>query len=375
RRFTMRAFAVVPETGKAEVVGADEPGLTGPTDVKLRVLDVGICGTDREIAAGEYGTPPEGDDRLIIGHESVAQVVEVGAGVERLSAGDLVVPSVRRPCPHAYCTACQNDQQDFCYTGDFTERGIKERHGFLAEYIVDEPQYLTKLTPELRDVGVLIEPLTIAEKALTQIWGVQQRLPWACAIDPTSRPSQGCNALVLGAGPVGLLGAMALAESGFRTHVYSREPAGGPRSQLVESFGGRYLSSADHAVDDLPTTMGGIDVVYEATGASKLAFDVLEELGTNGVYVFTGVPGRKHPFEVNGAKIMRNLVLKNQVVFGTVNAGSEAFESAVDRLGRFMTRWPDAVRGLITRRWPLEEVDRLLNDPGPGIKHVVALAE
>ncbi|MEM6331211.1 MAG: hypothetical protein AAF790_13305, partial [Planctomycetota bacterium] len=123
-----------------------------------------------------------------------------------------------------------------------------------------------------------------------------------------------------------------------------------------------------------PGEAGGIDVVYEATGASKLAFDVLRVLGTNGVYVFTGVPGRKHPFEINGAAIMRNLVLKNQVVFGTVNAGQDAFRSAAARLERFMQKWPDAVRGLITRRWPLAEVDRLLTDPGPGIKHVATIA-
>lgn len=369
----MQAFAVFPESGQARVIEKDEPTVATPSGVKLRMLEVGICGTDREIAAGEYGTPPSGADHLVLGHESLAEVIEAGADAG-LSPGDLVVPTVRRPCPHDYCTACQNDQQDFCYTGEFTERGIKEQHGFLSELIVEEAQYLCAVPPKLRDVAVLVEPLTIAEKAIAQLWRVQQRLPWACAIDPASRPSQGCSALVLGAGPVGLLGAMALAESGFHTFVYSREPDGGPRSKLVESIGGRYLSSEDYKTDELPGVMHGIDVVYEATGASALAFDVLKSLGTNGVYMFTGVPGRKHPFEIDGATIMRNLVLKNQVVFGTVNASKEAFTSAIARLDRFMDKWPDAVRSLITRRWPLAEVDRLLSDPGPGIKHVASLS-
>ena len=370
----MRAFAVFPESGQSRVIDVDEPQVTTSDEVKLRVLDVGICGTDREIAAGDYGTAPIGVDHLILGHESLAEVVEAGADAG-FSPGDLVVPTVRRPCPHEYCTACQNQQQDFCYTGDFTERGIKQRHGFMSQLVVEKAEFLKPMPAGLRDVGVLVEPLTIAEKALAQIWRVQQRLPWACAIDPTARPSQGCSALVLGAGPVGLLGAMALVESGFHTHVYSREPVGGPRSQLVESFGGRYLTSVDFKVEYLPGELHGIDVVYEATGASALAFDVLRVLGTNGVYVFTGVPGRKHPFEIDGATIMRNLVLKNQVVFGTVNAGPEAFQSAIDRLGRFMQAWPDAVRSLITRRWPLAEVDRRLTEPGPGIKHVACIDE
>ncbi|MEM9185328.1 MAG: glucose 1-dehydrogenase [Planctomycetota bacterium] len=370
----MRAFSVASATRSAAVCELDEPTLTASDSVKLKVLEVGICGTDREIAAGDYGTPPDGDNYLVLGHESLAEVVEAGDGVEGFAPGDLVVPSVRRPCPHDWCTACQNGQQDFCYTGDFTERGIKQRHGYMAEFVVEQARYLTALPAELRGIGVLVEPLTIAEKALSQVWRVQQRLPWACAIDPTSRPSQGCNALVLGAGPVGLLGAMALAESGFCTHVYSREAHGGPRSQMVEAFGGRYLSSEEFSVDDLPREMGGVDVVYEATGASKLAFDVLRVLGTNGVYIFTGVPGRKHPFELDGAAIMRNLVLKNQVVFGTVNAGQEAFASAAERLQRFQQKWPDAINAVISRRWPLDEVDRLLTDPGPGIKHVASIS-
>ncbi|MEM6330058.1 MAG: alcohol dehydrogenase catalytic domain-containing protein, partial [Planctomycetota bacterium] len=253
----MRAFAIFPASREARVISAAEPPAPPAEAVRLKMLEVGVCGTDREIAAGDYGTPPAGEDHLVLGHESLAEVADVGAGVQGLAVGDLVVPSVRRPCPHRWCTACQNGQQDFCYSGDFTERGIKQRHGYMAERVVERAEFLTAVPSGLRDVAVLIEPLTIAEKALTQIWGVQQRLPWACAIDPTARPSQGCNALVLGAGPVGLLGAMALAESGFRTHVYSREPLGGPRSKLVESFGGRYLSAEDFQVDDLPGEAGG----------------------------------------------------------------------------------------------------------------------
>ena len=369
----MRAFAVDVRQRLAAVIQTDAPILTTPSDVELRMLEVGICGTDREIARFEYGTPPPGEDRLVIGHESLAEVLEVGPEVADLTPGDLVVPSVRRPCASPNCSACRGGRQDFCYTGEFTERGIKEASGYLAERVVEDARYLTRVPAELREVAVLVEPLTIAEKAIAQVWQVQQRLPWACGVAQDSRPAQGCSALVLGAGPVGLLGAMALAESGFHTFVYSREPEGGARSKLVESFGGRYVSAQTTTIDELPPLLGGVDIVYEATGASGLAFDVLRVLGENGVYIFTGVPGRKHPFEIEAGTIMKNLVLKNQVLFGTVNAGAESFAAAIARLGRFMKKWPDVVRGLITRRWPLEETGRLLADPGPGVKHVVSL--
>jgi threonine dehydrogenase-like Zn-dependent dehydrogenase len=166
---------------------------------------------------------------------------------------------------------------------------------------------------------------------------------------------------------------MALAESGFQTFVYSREATGGPRSKVVEGFGSRYLSAEDVAVDDLDGLLNGIDIVYEATGASALAFRVLKVLGTNGVFVFTGVPGRKHPVEIETGTIMRNLVLKNQVLFGTVNADASAFESAAGRLKRCLQKWPHAVHLLISKRWPLEEVPKLLTEQVPGIKHVVSV--
>jgi len=370
----MQAVAVFPKRKSVELIEASEPQLTYGAQLDLKVLNVGICGTDREIAEGHYGTPPKGEDHLILGHEAFCEVVAVGDQTGNIQVGDLVVPSVRRPCTQPDCVACQNGRQDFCDNGNFTERGIKELHGFMAERIVEDVRFVTKVPASLRKFAVLIEPLTVAEKALTQIWQVQQRLPWACSIDPDDRDARGCSALVLGAGPVGLLGAMALVDSGFKTFVYSREPAGGPRSNVVEGFGARYLSSQDAAIEDLDNMIKGIDVVYEATGASALSFRVLKELGTNGVFVFTGVPGRKHPVEIETGTIMRNLVLRNQVLFGTVNADVNAFQSAVERLERCVQKWPNAVGSMISNRWKLAEVPKILTEYIPGIKHVVELA-
>jgi threonine dehydrogenase-like Zn-dependent dehydrogenase len=371
----MKAVAVNPGQRAVKIVEQEAPSIWRPTHVKLRMLDAGVCGTDKEICAFEYGTPPEGSQHLIIGHESLGEVVEVGAGVSRLRPGDLVVPMVRRPCPHDYCPACRNGRQDFCFTGDFTERGIKQAHGFMTEFIVDDEQFMNVVPCALREVAVLVEPLTIAEKALMQIWEVQQRLPWACPHAAEKQPGHCHRAVVLGAGPVGLLGAMALAAADFDTYVYSREPAPNARSRVVELFGGKYVSSEVTSVEQLAAQVGNIDVVYEAVGASRLAFDVMKVLGTNGIFVFTGVPGRKAPIEIDTDLIMRNLVLKNQVVFGTVNAGREGFETAIRDVGVFLQRWPAAVRALITGRYPIEAYRDLLLGRTSGIKNVIALSE
>jgi threonine dehydrogenase-like Zn-dependent dehydrogenase len=370
----MRAIAVFPKTKEIKLIDHPAPTLSSPTDVMLRMLEVGVCGTDKEICAFEYGTPPPGSDYLVIGHESLCEVVEVGPGVTRAKKGDLVVMMVRRPCPHKECLACQEGRQDFCYTGDFTERGIKERHGFMTETVVDDEKYMNVVPPELREVAVLVEPLTIAEKAITQLWQVQQRLPWACPVEPGKAVGYCHRALVLGAGPVGILGAMALVTNGFDTYVYSREVPPSKKSQLIESFGAKYISSQRHTPDQLPARIGNIDVVYEAVGASSLAFDVMRVLGTNGVFIFTGVPGRKGPIEVDTDLIMRNLVLKNQVVYGTVNASREAFESAISDLGVFMKRWPQATRSLITGRYPMEKYRDLLLGKAGGIKNVIEIS-
>jgi threonine dehydrogenase-like Zn-dependent dehydrogenase len=226
---------------------------------------------------------------------------------------------------------------------------------------------------ELRDVAVLVEPLTIAEKALTQVWQVQQRLPWSCPVEPGKAQAHCHRALVLGAGPVGLLGAMALTNYAFDTFVYSRELAPNPKSALLESIGAKYISSEKVAVEELPKVIGNIDLVYEATGASSLSFAVMKALGTNGIFVFTGVPGRKGPIEVDTDFLMRNLVLKNQVVFGTVNAGRDAFENSIRDVGTFSKRWPDAVRSLITGRFPIEAHHDLLLGRVEGIKNVIKL--
>lgn len=371
----MRAVAVRPERAEIGIVEVPEPRLASPTAVGLRTLEVGVCGTDREIAAFQHGSPPEGEDALVIGHEALAEVMEVGPGVSRLKPGDLAVPMVRRPCERPECRPCRAGRQDFCSTGAYTERGIKQAHGFMTEVFVEDERYLHRVPAALRDCAVLVEPLTIAEKALGQVWEIQRRLPW---IDPEAAPEEpggGLSAVVLGAGPVAQLGAMALRRRGFSTWVYSRSPAPNDKADVAEAIGATYISSEEVSPGELAERIGNIDVVYEGSGASKLAFDVLGVLGTNGLLTFTGVPGHGPPAELDTDGLMRSMVLGNQVALGTVNAGFDSFKTAIEDLEDFSRRWPDAVRALISARHPMEDHrELLLGHPG-GIKHVVAVAE
>jgi threonine dehydrogenase-like Zn-dependent dehydrogenase len=355
------------------VAEREVPRIDQPDQVMLRMLDIGVCGTDKEICSFEYGTPPPDDDCLVIGHESLAKVVAVGAAVERVGVGDLVVPSVRRPCPHPGCLACRSGYQDYCYTGDFSERGIKEAHGYMAEYVVEHERYLHLVEPGLRDLAVLAEPLTIAEKALKQIfWMMQQRPPWLAPDTPDEARGQGIPALVLGIGPVGILGAMVLVSAGFTTYVYSRELPPSPRIDLVTAIGATYISSQATTFAQVADQIGNIGLIYEAVGHSHFAFQALRVLGTNGIFVLTGVPGLQAFVEADPARLMRDMVLKNQVLLGTVNAGPDAFASALADLGRFRQRWPALVNTLIAGRYPPEQAPELILGRQTGIKSVIA---
>ncbi len=361
----MKAVAVYPADHAVKIVDIAEPCIATPTQVKLRVLEVGVCGTDKEICAFAYGSPPEGSDRFVLGHESLAEVVEIGGGVADLRAGDLVVSTVRLPCNDPGCVPCRAGHYDFCMTGNYREHGIKGLDGFMTELVVEERHNLHPVGRDLRDVAVLVEPLTIAEKALIEVREIQQRLPWG------GGPHR---AVVLGAGPVGLLGAMALVNGGFETTVYSRSPKPNPNAAVAEATGARYISSQQTPIEEMVEQVGNIDLIYEAAGAPQFAFEVLKHLGSNGIYVFTGVPRGGEPVKFDTERIMYNLVLKNQVVVGVVNAGPQAFDNAVRDIGVFAARWPEALHAMITGRYPMEAFQDPVAGKAGGIKNVIEIA-
>jgi threonine dehydrogenase-like Zn-dependent dehydrogenase len=335
--------------GSPKVAVAEHPEPAPPKDseVLVRMLCVGLDGTDREIVTEKYGQPPEGEADLILGHEALGVVERCGdrAG---LQPGDLVAVVVRRPCREPRCVNCRNGRSDYCQTGAFTERGIKGAHGFLTEFVKDEERYFVKLPPRARSFGVLTEPQSIVEKVWDEIQRIQQRLIW-----------QPRTALVLGSGPLGMLAAITCRCLGLDVRVWSLSPADGPDARWLEAIGAHYReadSSAGAFADYVGTLPDKPDVIWECTGYSPLAFEAMEALAPNGVLALLGVsPGeRRHELDTN--RLNMELVLKNKCVVGSVNAARSHFETAVHRLLQMEQRFPGALPRMISERFTLEQV-------------------
>lgn len=338
---------------------ADLPApVSGPREVLVRTLEVGICGTDADIVAGQHGAPPPGRPELVLGHESLGEVVQVGEAVSSCAPGDLVVATVRRPdgCPN-----CRHGESDMCSWGKYRERGIKELDGFLAECYAEVPEYLVVIPPALRSFAVLLEPLTVVEKAVFQAYKLQERLYW--------RPSR---ALVLGAGPVGLLGALLLRSRGLEVAVYDREDPGQAGPTLAVQAGATYLQAAG---DELAKVAAGpYDLILEATGYSPLAFQAVEVLAPNGALALLSVTGGDRQLSLSVDRLNLELVLGNRVVFGSVNANRRYFEHGVADLERFEELWSGLAARLITRRLSMEDYAAGLAHREGQIKEVVVVA-
>ncbi|HSF04167.1 MAG TPA: glucose 1-dehydrogenase [Methylomirabilota bacterium] len=316
----MKAIAVIP--GKPDSVHiADLPRPTvdeipGGRGVLVKVLRVGVDGTDKEINAAEYGAPPPGYEFLVIGHEGFGRVEAVGSHVTEVQAGDYVVATVRRPGGSLYDLIGTNDMT----TDDtYFERGINLRHGFLTEYYVDDAEFIVKVPRGLREVGVLLEPLTVVEKGIAQAYEIQRRLRvW--------RPRR---AAVMGAGTIGLLATLVLRLRGLAVTTFGLTRRPYLNSDLIEAIGARYESTADVPVLDGAAKFGPFDLIFEATGYSPIVFDGMQGLGKNGVLVLSSVTGGDRKVEVPADKINLDFVLGNKVMVGTVNANREYFELGV----------------------------------------------
>ncbi len=316
----MRAIAVYPgqansvhlaEMAKPSV--ADVPGGRG---VLVKVLRVGVDGTDKEINAAEYGAAPDGFNFLVVGHESFGQVEEVGPNVTELAPGDYVVAMVRRP---GFSIYDQIGLQDMTTDDTYFERGINLRHGYLAEYYADDADYLIKIPGGLKHVGVLLEPMTVVEKGIAQAYEIQRRLKvW--------RPRK---VAVMGAGTIGLLAALVLRLRGLEVTVFSRDRKPNRNADLIEMTGAKYTSVQDTSILDGARQFGPFDLIFEATGFSPVVFDGMQALGKNGVLVLSSITGGDRKVEVPADRINLDFVLGNKVMVGTVNAARENFEEGV----------------------------------------------
>jgi threonine dehydrogenase-like Zn-dependent dehydrogenase len=346
----MRALCVIPlRPDSASLQTVAEPPLDEGA-VLARTLAVGVCGTDREILAGHYGSAPNGRTYLVLGHESLAEVAEAPADCG-LTQGDLIVGVVRHPDPEP-CEACAADEWDMCRNGLYTEHGIKDRDGFCRERFRTEPKFAVRISPELRDTGVLLEPASVVAKAWDHIERIGRRAhSW--------RPRR---ALITGAGPVGLLAAMMARQRGCELHVYDHHRTG-PKRDLVERLGGRYHCNS---VDDVCKLSA--DVIVECTGAPQVIARVVAHNAPGAIVCLAGLSSGSHHVSFDLEGLNRRMVLENDVVFGSVNANRRHYERAAEALSSADPGW---LRALISRRVPLCDWREALERRADDIKVVI----
>jgi threonine dehydrogenase-like Zn-dependent dehydrogenase len=303
--------------------------------VLVRVLRCGVDGTDKEINAGEYGAAPKGFEFLVLGHENFGRVEAVGENVTEVVPGDHVVATVRRPGMSVYDAIGTSDMT----TDDvYYEHGINLCHGFLTEYYVDDADFIVKIPAGLKHVGVLLEPLTVAEKGIAQAYEIQRRLRvW--------RPRR---AAVMGSGTIGLMATLALRLRGLQVTTFGRTPRPYLNSDLLEAIGARYVTTAETSPLDEAGRSGPYDIVFEATGSSAVVFESMRIVGKNGVLVLSSVTGGDKKIMVPADKINLEFVLGNKVMVGTVNANREYFEMGVKDMAQSEAEYPGWLSRLLT---------------------------
>ncbi len=337
----MRAIGLDYERKQLVETRIPAPERRGSDEVLFRVHEVGVCGTDRELAAFRLGYPPAGESFLVLGHEALGRVEEVGTGVRGLQRGDWVVPMIRRACSPP-CPSCARGRRDLCVSGRAPERGIFGWHGYFTEWAVDRAEDLVAIPAELAECAVLLEPLSVVEKAIERALRLAETPP--------------ATALVLGAGPIGLLAALCLLHRGLRVWLHSLETPDHPRVRLAESAGIAYVAQPEHKAD----------LIVEATGSAEAAFAALQWLAPAGVCALLGAPNAAGPMP------FLDMIVKNQVVFGSVNAAPQSFQSAVEDLQRFDRR---LLRAMI-HRVPASAFRQTIPDPAPrAAKTVHVLAD
>ncbi|HEV7132570.1 MAG TPA: glucose 1-dehydrogenase [Gaiellaceae bacterium] len=310
----------------------------GAGEVLVRTLEVGICGTDREISEGLFGVAPDGRDRLVLGHELLGVVEQDAPGFAR---GTLVTATVRRSCGR--CDACAGGAPDACDTGDYLERGITRLDGFASELVTEEPANLVAVPASLGRLGVLAEPASICARGLRHAHAIGERQPWAPR-----------RALVIGSGAIGMLATFLLRLDGYDTWTAARRPAGSDKAELIEAVGARYVSTAEGSLSGLADDVGHFDLVLEAAGDSQVMLDTLALLRRNGVACLLGLDGRPREVRLDGRVIGIDAILQNRAVFGSVNANRVDWEAALAQLARAHERWPDVVDACVGLRVPLE---------------------
>ena len=335
----MKAIAVFPgRPNSVHLAEMDKPAVSDVADgrgVLVKVLRVGVDGTDKEINAAEYGRAPDGCDFLVIGHEGFGQVEAVGPNVSFLRPGDYVVATVRRPGTSLYDAI---GLQDMTTDSEYYERGINLRHGYLTEYYVEDEAFVVKVPQGLKDVGVLLEPMTVAQKGIAQAYEIQRRLKvW--------RPRR---AAVMGTGTLGLLATLVLRLRGLDVVAFGRTPSPYLNADLAEAIGAQYVNTAERSISDIVKESSAFDLIFEGTGSSAVVFESMQTLARNGVLVLTSITGGNRLLEVPADRINLEFVLGNKVMVGSVNAARDNFETGVRDMAQAEAEYPGWLQRLLT---------------------------
>ena len=359
------------ELPKPEIVQTDE--------VLVRVKEAGVDGTDFNMVKHNLQDTAEGHKEIVMGHEMVGVIEAVGSEVKSLAPGDTVVMTVRRGC--GICQPCLHNQSDMCMTGLYTERGIHKRDGYFTEFVVDQEQYVVKIPADLARLAVFTEPLSIVEKGIEQIRIIQSRLPWTCEHPDHTflSPDWGkCKtAMVIGAGPLGLLAASLLRLAEVMTTVIDIVPDDHLKAQLVNHIGAGYVDATGRTTDQLVEYCCGVDgrfdIVFEASGASTTALEMFTHMSRSSIGVMTGIPRAEMVGQVDIAQFMRQIVRYNQVVVGSVNSNRSHFEMALKDIPEINSRFDGMLEEMITHRFQMRDYQQIfsLSDP----RHIKTVIE
>lgn len=358
----MRALGLKKSKPGLHLLTVDEPQIVRDDEVKVRMIRVGICGTDRSLIKHHLVDVPDGVDHLVLGHEGYGEVVEIGSAVTTLRPGQKVVLTVRRPC--GLCEPCRLGQSDMCATGLYTERGIHKDQGFLTEYVVDREQFLVPVPAGLESLASWAEPYSIVEKGMDLILLQLQRLPWGCAHEERHKEEMWAHckkALIFGFGPIGFAATSLAVLQGMKTFVLERKDEDSLKVRMMQEFGASYIDSRRVSKDQLFGSVGPFDVIIEATGASKDALELIPAMNRDAIYLLTGVPRvSKEKVELDADLIIRHIVRYNQMIIGTVNGNRKHFEAALRDLAKLQKKFPDVMQSSVTHHFKLEEYERAL---------------
>ena len=359
----MQTVGIVRGKDGAHSFKLPQPEIINPDDVLVRIKQAGLDGTDYGIIRNKKYDIAEDRNELAMGHEMAGVVEAVGADVKGIAPGEPVTMTVRRGC--GICEPCLHNQSDMCMTGLYTERGIHKLDGYLTQFVVDREQYVVKVPAELAQLAVFTEPLSIAEKAIEQIKIIQSRLPWTCPHPQHTFDSNdwgSCkNALVLGAGPLGLLSTALLRLDGVHTWTADILPPDSAKALLVKRMGANYIDSRNKTAKELIESCslaGDISIIIEASGAAATALELINYLARSSIYVMTGIPGEDALAQVDASQIVRKIVRENQVVVGSVNSNRTHFEMALRDIARINASFSGMLTDMITHRYKLGDFEQ-----------------